>query len=141
MTDFNDEPKEAKAKEAEYNAKEKEPKDEGKEPQTEEMQSKARLPKSKHHKAKRPKLEFSETVGAGLKSLIMPIPEEPAEARFPDHDVSPEVAALLRGTAPEYTYEEEAEIISGFITKVRTDPRAKELADALERGEMLGFGR
>ena len=136
MTEPKDTPKEANAKEAKSKFKDKEPKYMGKEPQTEEKEPKAQQPK-----AKQPKSESCKAVGAGANYLLRPNPKEPAEARYPDHDVSPEVAGLLRAPAPDYTSEEEAEIIRAFITKVKTDSQAKELAAALERGEMPGVAR
>ena len=136
MTEPKDTPKEANAQKAEPKSKDKEPEYKGKEPQTEEKE-----PEAKQPKAKQPKPEPSKAVGAGANYLLEPNPKEPAEARYPDHDVSPEVGTLLRAPAPDYTSEEEAEIIRAFITKVKTDDQAKELAAALERGEMPGVGR
>ena len=130
MTGPADKQKSVKAKKA---------KSKGKAPQTSSPQPpKAKPPKPKSTNSNpHPHSNPSSSSKSAATYLSKPNPKQPAESRFPDHDVSPEVAALLRAPAPDYTAEEEAQIIMGFITKVKNDNQAKELATALAaRGEM-----
>lgn len=107
---------------------------------TEHPQPKPKQPKPQRPKAKQPK-PVPSLVGAGAAHLSNPIPKESAESRYPDHDVPPEVAALLRASAPDYTSEEEREIIRAFLAKVKTDKQAMALSAMLARGEIPGRGR
>ena len=105
-------------------------KDKGKEPQPHQQQTSPKQPQSskKQPRAKRLKPESSNTVSnTGVKK---PNPDQDED------DLAPEIAALLRVTAPDhYTAEEEAAIVFGFITKVKTDVQARELAALVQRRE------
>ncbi|KAL8783835.1 MAG: hypothetical protein Q9195_009265 [Heterodermia aff. obscurata] len=102
---------------------------------TEEQDPKPQRSKAKHPKAKP---ESSKAV-ADPRSETSSM--EPAEYRYPSREISAQAVALLRAAMPDYTPEEEEDIVRGFLTKLKTDDQAKELAAMLERGEIPRGGR